>query len=269
MNKRIRTMRVSPKSKDKPTEYHEINDIQCFKLGDLAILKFYPWPIELQKYKPSTAEICNLVKDREYVKVNTPAGYRNQPRKTVCYGHSYSYSGQNHPVEEETPHFVEQLYNYTEKLFGEPTNMCLLNVYLHGKHSISAHSDDERQMGRFKNVYCWVIGKGARQAIFRRKDKTKCYTILIPEGLYVMSGVNFQKDFTHEFPKMFESAYNRVWKNYLPEDSDADWLWEHREDIKEKLRGTKSYDQFLQWCEPRVSYTLRYFPDEHSKKIKI
>ena len=70
-------MRVSAKSKDKSTTYSEDNNVQCFKLGESAILKFCPWPIELQKYKPSIDEVCNLVRDREYVKVNTPAGYRD------------------------------------------------------------------------------------------------------------------------------------------------------------------------------------------------
>ena len=122
--------------------------------------------------------------------------------------------------------------------------MCLLNVYQHGYHSISAHSDDERQMGESHNVYCWVIGDNPRKAIFKSKDKTKSFTIEIPEGLYIMSGKNFQKNFTHEFPKMYESTYKEALK-HVPEmvgnEYKPDWVYDHREEIEKKLRGTKHF----------------------------
>lgn len=247
----------------KNCELKEYNQgvFKCFELGEQAILKHCPWPDDLKK--ESVEEICLSVKDREYIKVSTPGGYKEQPRKTICYGHSYSYSGQTHPVEKETPEFVQQLFNYTLKEFGEETNMCLLNVYLHGHHSISAHSDDEREMGDSHHVFCWVLGKQPRKAIFRFKDGKKRWTFEIPEGLYVMYGSNFQKDFTHEFPKMYETTFRAI-----KGEHDADWVYKHREEIKEKLRGTKHYDFFLKWCQPRISYTLRNFK-EVNKKQKV
>jgi alkylated DNA repair dioxygenase AlkB len=249
-----------------PEEYNK-NGFQCFKFAENATLKFMKFPNDLQR--PDIKDICDLVKDHNYVKVRTPAGLKDQPRKTLCFGQSYTYSGQEHPVEDKTPKFVYSIIRKTEELFGEPVNMCLLNVYFHGNHSISAHSDDEEQMGDSDKVFCWVIGKEARLAKFRSKDKTKVYSILIPEGLYVMSGKNFQKDFTHEFPKLYQSMFKNL---KVPEKfsnaQKADWVWDHKDEIKETLRGTKDYDNFLKWCEPRASYTLRYFPDEKNKKIK-
>ena len=254
---------LSFNGKEKLLTYRE-GSFDCTVLGNEAILKFRPWMPEQKK--PSLDEALALAHDREYVKVKVRSkeGYIAQPRKTICYGHSYAYSGQVHPIERETPEYIEQLLNETEKISGEPVNMCLINVYCHGNHSISAHSDDERQMGASKSVHCWVIGSEPRKAIFTRKSDNKRFHFMIPEGLYVMYGENFQRDFKHEFPKMYQTAYK---KEFLKHGENADDIWERRQEIREKIRGTAYFDDFEKWCQPRVSYTLRYFT-ESNKKIK-
>lgn len=262
-------MRVTYSKPEKPKEYI-FNNFHCLEFGDNeAILKYCKWPEELLKYKPNINDICNMVKDYEYIKVNTPVGFKPQPRKTLCYDYSYKYSGQEHPIEKETPEFITQFYKYIEKEFNEPVNMCLLNVYFHGRHSISAHSDDEKQMGKSTNVFCFVIGDEPRIAHFKSKDKTKSYSIVIPEGLYIMSGKNFQKDFTHEFPKMYESMYKHI---KVPDTVSniykADWIWDHQDQIKEQLKETIYFDDFIKWCKPRASFTLRHFTEGEVNKKK-
>lgn len=69
-------------------------------------------------------------------------------------------------------------------------------------------------MGELHDVYCFVTG-ATRRAIFRTK-KTKdtpvevVLDLELPEGLYVMMGSDFQKHFTHEFPKIHETAFKYV-----------------------------------------------------------
>jgi alkylated DNA repair dioxygenase AlkB len=208
--------------------------------------------------------------EKEYVKVKVPKmGFVNQPRKTLCYGVAYRYSGQTHPLEKETPVYVEQLFKVTNTMFEVNTNNCLMNIYSNGYHSISAHSDDEEQMGDLVDVYCWSIG-APRKAAFRNKKTLEKFVIEIPEGLYVMRGPNFQRDFTHEFPKVHNYAFQ---KHFVPlcelDKGDpllvpsalekADWLLKHKEKVSEKLRGTKYYQSFQEWCQPRISWTLRQF----------
>jgi alkylated DNA repair dioxygenase AlkB len=229
-------------------------------LGEGAQVELYPWPQELLEMLPSIADVIETSKLHEYVKVKVPKqGLVNQPRKTLCYGHAYAYSGQTHPMEPETPPFIQKLYDVTNAMFNVQTNMCLLNIYSTGYHSISAHSDAEKQMGELTDVYCWSIG-AQRKAIFRNKKTFEKFTIEIPEGLYVMRGPNFQRDFTHEFPKAHHDAFQKQFAPLCPLDGvssleKADWLFEHKEEILEKLRGTK----FQEWCRPRISWTLRQF----------
>jgi hypothetical protein len=252
-------------------------EFECALLGPEATLKHTHWPSWLEK--PPTIDDDDA-RDRNYVRVRSRYGSMvPQPRKTICYGHSYAYSGQAHPVEAATPPWVESLYDATERLCGERMNMCLVNIYNHGHHSISAHSDDERQMGASHSVYCWVVvGGEGRQAIFKEKaGALRVYHVTIPEGLYVMCGARFQRDWTHEFPKCHEYAFKKHFTPCIPVGETtttslekADWVWEHCEEVRERLRGTKYYDVFVEWCRPRVSYTLRYFEtDSNYKKIKL
>lgn len=230
-------------------------------LGEGAQLELYAWPPGLEKPSPESM-LKDEISKRDYVCVKVPMkGLTNQPRKTICYGHVYQYSGQEHPVEKETPPIIQKMYETTNEMFNVNTNMCLLNIYKHGYHSISAHSDADKQMGCLKDVYCWVLGE-PRKAVFKNKKTNQKWEIMIPEGLYVMRGPNFQRDFTHEFPKVENTAFQKVFLPHCPFNDDtnktslekADWLYNNRETLLPKL-GKK----FEKWCKPRISWTLRQF----------
>ncbi len=158
------------------------------------------------------------------------------PRKTLCYGHSYAFSGQTHAVEPTTPDAIQFLYRETNSLFEyqEPgVNMCLVNDYDTGLSKISEHSDDERQFGSIHDVVCWVTGPACRPLELRvKRDKSKkhvpphllhlCFDpgnadktrhllrISLPEGLYVMAGREFQQFYTHEFPETHAKLFKRI-----------------------------------------------------------
>lgn len=229
-----------------------------FKLHDGATLLHTPWNAawERPEIKPRP----------EYTFINISGKLIEQPRKTMCFGHSYTYSRQSHPMEPETPASISAFYGIVLKIFGIETNMCLSNFYLHGYHSISAHSDDEKQMGKLHDVFCFVTGR-TRRATFRNKaTKEVVLDLMLPEGLYVMKGENFQKLFTHEFPKCGDFG------KYAPTEikgslARADWAFMHKERVIEQIRGEKKRaktkmsrtDEFALWCQPRVSHTLRQF----------
>jgi alkylated DNA repair dioxygenase AlkB len=236
-------------------------------LGGNAMLWWCAWPDFLPR--------PHFPDDAKYHPVRAPyGGMIDQPRKTVCYGHAYRYSGQVHPVEPETPEEILQLYRLVGDIFGGvQVNMCLANGYYHGNHSISKHSDDEKQMGDLHDVFCFVTG-ATRPAIFRTKEKSVVVLkVDLPEGLYVMRGSDFQKNYTHEFPKVYETAFKNAFVKCVPMDlattmEKADWLWMHRDEVQEKLRGTKYFDDFVQWSQSRFSFTLRHFKQVKEEQVK-
>lgn len=179
-----------------------------------------PWPKDLAK--PS-------VSDGAYHSVNFGKSI-TMPRRTKCYSHTYSFSGQTHPVESSTPEEITKLYEKTNEIFGVSVNMCLENQYEHGRHYISKHSDDERQFSdELRDVFCWSLG-AARRALFALIQDKKgrvlanlkhltnppgsalALDILLPEGLYVMQGSNFQKTYTHEFPQQHPKLFEKLVK---------------------------------------------------------
>ena len=182
----------------------------------------------------------------------------NQPRRTVCYDHAYPYSGQVHPIEKDTPDAITQLYGIIESTFGERPNMCLANCYNHGEHYIGDHSDDEREMGPgMRNVYCFSVG--ASRILNIKRNGAIVISLMLPEGLYVMQGETFQKNYTHGFPKKSFSFKH-------PDTADmttmqrADWAVANPELVKAALAGKKTrLAAFDKWRAQRISYTLRIF----------
>lgn len=255
-----------------------INVVQIKLADDDASLWWCAWPPSVEK------PVFDAGGAAYHAVRSFTGGMINQPRKTLCYDHPYRYSGQLHPLESEIPASINQLYEFTNALFGVDTNMCLANGYFHGHHSISAHSDDERQMGDLHDVFCWVTG-ATRRAIFKTK-KTKdasaqvVLDVEVPEGLYVMMGDSFQKDYTHEFPKIHDSAlkhfFAAVAADGCPEGvttmEKADWIWAHRDEVRDALGqylNGKYLDTFVKWCQSRFSFTLRQFKEPAKKKTKV
>lgn len=180
------------------------------------------------------------------------------PRRTRCYDFAYSFSGQTHPLEKETPEPIQQLYKETNSIFqipGQGANMCLENDYDQGHQKISEHSDDERQFGELHDVFCWITGPAARPAIFRvKKDKKavrpslhqyccipekpeksrELFSIALPAGLYVMSGKPFQQRYTHEFPSIHENLFKR-----LVAAATKEWGVDSRQQASKRVKLTE------------------------------
>lgn len=224
-----------------------------------------------------------------------------QPRKTLCYGVSYHYSGTTHKLEESIPDSISTLLDLTKRMYKTNLNpICLANAYTTCHHCIHAHSDDEKQMDRIKDVICFVTGATRRLVLTNNsKPRSIVLDVSLPEGLYIMRGSTFQKNYKHEIPREYESAFKHfcsvIPHNEETEDDDevkdnkvkddesedevkdtpkkkemtalqkADYLHLHADEVMSKLddikvRGNKDLKViFKEWNQCRVSYTIRFF----------
>jgi len=242
---------------------------KCLKDKCDCSLLWMPWPSYISK----PAKVQGTYHD-----IQIMGKWMTQPRWTLCYGKAYHYSSVKHAMEAETPEDIQVLLDETNRLFSLPkgrgVNMCLRNVYkLAGRHGIGEHSDDEKSMGHLNDVFCWCVGAGL---LVLRASKKKGNTLLqsdpnsstpkareilrlvIPEGLYIMKGNHFQKEYTHEFPQQQGGLFKRLCKSfaedpkryptfprvsssYLSEHGvsrlgllQAEWIADHKEVFLEK-----------------------------------
>lgn len=209
--------------------------------------------------------------DNDYQKIVVLGRTVQQPRKTLCYGVSYTYSGTPHKLESVTPAPIQLLMDISAALYNLDGNeslqtMCLTNIYHTGHHCIGAHSDDERQFGYINDVLCWVIGSARELRITDKKTGKLIIKAHLPEGIYIMKGRSFQHNYKHEIPRLLESQFKLFCKIY-PEDcglssmEKADWLSTDTnvKDILMDIGGEKLVDKFNQWNQKRISHTIRFF----------
>lgn len=127
----------------------------------------------------------------------------------------YYYSGQLAKSMQLTPNLFILLKIINEK-FKTNFNGILINKYKNGMCYISAHSDDEKNLGSCGVV---AISRGAIRK-FRIRDKiTKKRIIDIPtiSNEIIHMGENFQKEFTHEIPiekKIKEERYSFTFRKH-------------------------------------------------------
>ena len=140
----------------------------------------------------------------------------NVPRFQAIYGRSYTFSGQDHPVEKVTPEVVQRFMDWanttkyvTERTDGFQFNNVVGNWYMNGHHYIGAHSDDETQLHVTDKGDTVILGANygsARTVRFRPKrtgeeGSAKLDLVLKPGTGYVMGG-RTQKTHTHAIVKI-------------------------------------------------------------------
>ena len=127
----------------------------------------------------------------------------------------YAYSKQMSKSKPLT-HQLKQLIEHINNQFSASFNGVLINVYECGLDYISAHSDDEKELDKTKQVVAISLGESRIFRVRPKDNLTKTTTIYpveinkkcknpvydIPTGhgqLLCMSG-GFQSEFTHEVP---------------------------------------------------------------------
>ena len=114
-----------------------------------------------------------------------------------CAG--YKFSGQTMEAQPLTPE-MKELLEMVNKLTGQKYNGMLFNLYEDGNDYISAHRDNEAELGE-EGVVALSLGAGRK---FRIRDyKTNEIVKDIVTGdceLMWMKGVDFHKKYTHGIP---------------------------------------------------------------------
>lgn len=123
------------------------------------------------------------------------------PRLTSWHGdegRAYSFSGKAF-----TPHaWTAELATLRDRLPGL-FNSVLANYYRNGRDSVSAHSDDEPELGPTKdNVLIASVSLGAtRRFVLKNKTTGEVRTFELGAGSLLIMGGTTQTHWTHAVPK--------------------------------------------------------------------
>ena len=120
----------------------------------------------------------------------------------------YQYSGQlskSIPLTKE----LSLLLNYINTKFNDNFNGILINKYNNGEDYISAHSDDERNLGE-RGVISITLGASRKFRIRDKHTKEKRLDIITSNGTLLHMSGNFQKEFTHEIPIEKRIKHTRI-----------------------------------------------------------
>jgi alkylated DNA repair dioxygenase AlkB len=135
------------------------------------------------------------------------------PRLTAWYGDigkCYTYSNIVMNPLQWTPTLLS-IKSRVEEVDKVSFNSVLLNLYRDGRDSISWHSDDEPELGKYPNIYSVSFG-GERKFQFRHKFKKTLKKVelnLTHGSLLVMRGET-QAYWQHQIPKTSKPVIARV-----------------------------------------------------------
>lgn len=189
--------------------------MELIKTGNSSLLKFKFEKINYLK------KICDEINDKLKVKPEIYIYNKicRQKRNVGFFSNKskgYYYSGKlakSIPLTKK----LEKLMAYINKIFESNFNGILINKYCDGNDYISAHCDDEKNIG-----ICGVvaISYGATRLFRIRDKKTKNIVLDCPleSGDIIIMNGDFQKEFTHEIPidkKVKEERYSLTFRHHL------------------------------------------------------
>ncbi|MEG3839704.1 alpha-ketoglutarate-dependent dioxygenase AlkB [Microcoleus sp. herbarium14] len=134
------------------------------------------------------------------------------PRLTGWYGDegkSYTYSGIEQHPEPWTP-TLKIIKSKAEEISEVTFNSVLLNLYRHGKDSVSWHSDDEPELGENPIIASISFGASRRFSLKHKISKYhKIYIDLLNGSLLLMKGET-QHCWQHQLAKTLKSVEPRI-----------------------------------------------------------
>jgi len=134
------------------------------------------------------------------------------PRWQRSYGKDYKFSGvvsKGYPITEE----ISPYLNWVNGLGYGEFNEILLNWYENGENYIGSHSDDESQLKHGTPIVTITLclpGESRKFRIRKKTDKSVVKDISTVNGLVLVMGGNFQKDFKHEIVKTKKKVGSRI-----------------------------------------------------------
>ena len=138
----------------------------------------------------------------QYNKVKILGKIIDTPRWQQTYGKSYNYTGMHHdalPIPLEINPFLD----YVQHLYPEYTfNQILINWYENGLHYIGTHSDNIEPLVENSPIVSISLGETRIFRIKEKQTKTKILDISLKHKTVITMGGLFQKEYTHEVPKV-------------------------------------------------------------------
>lgn len=127
-------------------------------------------------------------------------GEKTIPRYQQAYLNDYTFSGVNSQAL-PLPNILQDYLDWVNTLYETNFNQVLVNWYENGLHFIGSHRDDERQLVRNSPIV--TISLGAERTFrIRDNDKKIVKDIVTKDGIVLVMGGTFQKDFKHEIVKI-------------------------------------------------------------------
>jgi len=126
------------------------------------------------------------------------------PRWQRSYGRDYIFSGavsKGYPIADELIPYLDWVNSLGYGNFNE----ILINWYNNGENYIGSHSDDEKQIisnSPIVTITLCLPGEPRKFRIRKKSDKSILKDVSTTNGLVLVMGGSFQKDFKHEIVKM-------------------------------------------------------------------
>jgi alkylated DNA repair dioxygenase AlkB len=134
------------------------------------------------------------------------------PRLTAWYGDAgkaYSYSGITHHPLPWTPTLLAIKYRI-EEVADVQFNSVLLNLYRHGRDSVSWHSDDEPELGRNPVIGSVSFGTTRQFRFKHRQISTQRTAVDLTHGSFLLMRGTTQHYWQHCIPKTARACGQRT-----------------------------------------------------------
>jgi hypothetical protein len=145
-------------------------------------------------------------------RVQGKGGFSPTPRYYVCYGaEPYKFGG----AYQKTIPFPDYIARTERKIMQKYPRLrtlrrwngvdTLYNGDFNGSGGISAHSDDEHP--DITDVIGYSVGQTRVLRVRSKHNKDQWYNVVMPDNsLVVMSGPNFQRNYTHQIDKLGKNS---------------------------------------------------------------
>lgn len=126
------------------------------------------------------------------------------PRYQKTYLKTYKFKGMDTLADPILPDCLIDLFDWAKNEFKTEFNQVLVNWYINGHDYIGLHSDDEKDIVKYSNIFSLTIAEENCERIFRIKNNNKrtVADIILSHGDFIIMGGHFQQEFKHTVPKI-------------------------------------------------------------------
>lgn len=140
----------------------------------------------------------------------------NVPRLELWYGdRGYKY---NNVVLNPTkfPKWLLKLKNEIEEISKNRFNSVLINKYRNGSDYVSAHQDNEPELGENPIIGSFSLGETRKFRLINIENKSKKVEIMLEDGDLLIMGPSIQNQWKHDLPKtkkFMDQRYNLTFRH--------------------------------------------------------